>query len=499
MKTPFLLVPLTMIALLTTAWVQPAQALTPDEAAHLLRRTGFGPRPAELQALLPLSRSAAVDKLLATIRTEPVTPVPDLSVPPMRGMMRPNQRPQVQPRPRPNNPTAPHRQPNPRQQQRMMQRLNRGLNRIEKFNGQQAPPPTRRRVGLAQVAANTAQGAAVNAEQRLQIQRAKWQTLKSWWMQEMLTTPSPLTENMTLFWHNHFTSSLRKVKLPEMMYHQNQLLRQQAVGNFATLLRAIYKDPAMLRYLDGEANLKSQPNENFARELLELFTLGEGYYSEADIKAAARAFTGWGLDINNQTVFHADRHDTGAKTFLGQTGNWQGDDIIRILLAQPRTAEYIVAKLWTQMISPTPDASLVKAWATGFRNGGYALKPLVRTMLGSDAFWSPAARGSLTKSPVDLTVGSFRSLGLYPDPEGLMIICARLDQELFNPPNVKGWPGGTAWIDSRTLMIRQQFLRRLAQMNPTVDPQLAAHLMPLGSAGGNNLLNLLLDERYQLK
>lgn len=427
-----------LLGLLLLGACGPARALSLDETLHLLRRTGFGPRSQDIAALQPLSRAAAVDRLLATTRTVALTPAPAFT-PPAR-----------------------------------MKRQ---------------PVPAGRNQSRAQ---NQAQN-----QRRQQRLRSEWESLKSWWLQEMLTTPSPLTESMTLFWHNHFTSSLKKVRLPELMYRQNLLLRQQAVGNFASLLQAIYKDPAMLRYLDGAANRQAHPNENFARELLELFTLGEGHYSEADIKAAARAFTGWGLDARGQAVFRPRQHDAGLKTFLGQTGPWQGEDIIRMLLAQPRTAEYIVGRLWRQLISPQPDLQLVKTWAAGFRRN-YEIKPLLRTMLTSDAFWNTAQRGSLIKSPIELAVGSFRSLNLRPDAEGLVRLCRQLGQDIFDPPNVKGWPGGQAWIDTRTLVQRQQFLRRLAQMNPQLDTRLAT--LPLSDGRpAANLLGFLLDERYQLK
>lgn len=402
-----------------------AQALTPDETGHLLRRTAFGPRPQEMQALLPLTRTQAVDKLLGEVRNQAVTPLP----------------------------------------------------RLERPQGDLRSEAGRR---------------ARNIQFRAQSQQ-----LKNWWLQEMLVTPTPLTETMTLFWHNHFTSGLKKVRSPAMMAIQNQLLREQAFGNFASLLQAISRDPAMLRYLDGAANRKDKPNENFARELLELFTLGEGHYSEADIKAAARAFSGWTLNAKEQAVFKRPRHDTGNKTFLGQTGPWRGEDIIRILLEQPQTARWIVTRLWLALISPDPDPKQIASWGTSFAKSGYAIKPLLRTMLLSEAFW--AERGSLIKSPLELTVGSFRSLNLPPDAEGLAQISSQLGQDVFEPPNVKGWPGGPSWINSRTLVARQQFLTRLVQMQPTLAPELKTGLVALSPPTTGELNTILLDQRYQLK
>ncbi|OQX73416.1 MAG: hypothetical protein B6D59_05850, partial [Campylobacteraceae bacterium 4484_4] len=165
------------------------------------------------------------------------------------------------------------------------------------------------------------------------LRRQRWRELQLWWIDEMIATDSPMTERMTLFWHNHFTSQLPKVKWPSLMLQQNILLRHEALGNFATMLRAISKDPAMLIYLDNISNKKSHPNENFARELLELFTLGEGHYTEQDIKEAARAFTGWTVDRKSGKFrFNPRVHDFGKKTFLGRTGRFDGDDIIDIIL-----------------------------------------------------------------------------------------------------------------------------------------------------------------------
>jgi len=185
--------------------------------------------------------------------------------------------------------------------------------------------------------------------------------LRAWWYQEMIATDSPLTERMVLFWHGHFTSSIRKVRWPALLYRQNVVLRQHALGNFRDLLHAIARDPAMLIYLDGQTNRSSRPNENFARELLELFTLGLGHYTERDIKKAARAFSGWTVDWRTGTfAFNVRRHDGGVKEFMGRRGSFNGDDIIDILLEQPRTAEHITEKLWREFIGERPETY---AWA----------------------------------------------------------------------------------------------------------------------------------------
>ncbi len=287
--------------------------------------------------------------------------------------------------------------------------------------------------------------------------------LAAWWMQEMMVTPTPLLERMTLFWHNHFVSSEKKVKAARLLYEQNVLLRQHALGNFATLLHGVSKDPAMLVYLDSATNRKGQPNENFAREVMELFTLGEGQYSEQDVKEAARAFTGWSIDLQNyRFTFRRFAHDDGIKSVLGQRGNFDGDAVLDILLAQPATAEFIVRKLWREFISPTPDTTEVKRIAALFRNGGYEIKPMLRAMFNLPQLLTQDNRGTLVKAPVELLVGTVRQFGFqYSDAVPFSWAAMQLGQELFNPPNVKGWPGGEAWINSATLLARKQTLEQL--------------------------------------
>jgi uncharacterized protein (DUF1800 family) len=282
----------------------------------------------------------------------------------------------------------------------------------------------------------------------------------------MVATDSPLTERLVLFWHNHFTSSLRKVKWPQLLYRQNELFRQQALGNFATLLRAIVTDPAMLMYLDGRTNRVGKPNENFARELLELFTLGEGQgYTETDIREAARALTGWRVRPRDGFAkFIRRRHDNGIKLFLNRRGRFRESEIIAILLQRSRVAEHITEKLWRTFVSYKISKPTVRRLAQTFRQSGYRMRPLLRGLFLSKEFRDPANRGTLIKSPVDLIVGAVRLMGIRMDnPKWLMRFSKRLGQDLFDPPNVKGWPGGTAWITSSTLPARQQLLRRLSR------------------------------------
>ena len=301
--------------------------------------------------------------------------------------------------------------------------------------------------------------------QREQVERGL--ALKGWWLTEMLTTDSQLTERMTLFWHNHFTSSLQKVRDAGLMYRQNLLLRKYALGSFADMLRAVARDPAMLVYLDSATNRRGQPNENFAREVMELFTLGEGRYGESDIKEAARAFTGWSIDpASGEFLWRPFQHDAGMKTVLGRSGDFQGEDVIEILLAQPATAEFVVGKLWKEFVSPQPDPAEVARIARVFRASGYQIKPVLRELLLGAAFWAPENRGALVKSPVELVVGTLRQFDVaFSDPLPFVLLLRNLGQDILSPPNVKGWPGGEAWIDTRTLLARKQFLERLMRVD----------------------------------
>src|SRR5258706_6776134 len=306
----------------------------------------------------------------------------------------------------------------------------------------------------------------MSQEERMAAQRKLLEQgfeLRAWWLREMLLTQSPLTERMTLFWHNHFATSQQKVRLASLMYRQNALLRREALGNFATLLHAVAKDPAMLVYLDNAGSRKQAPNENFAREVMELFTLGEGHYGERDVKEAARAFTGWSLDRESgEFVYRAAWHDPDEKTVLGRAGYLDGKDVLDILLARPETAEFIASKLWKEFVSPAPDAKEVKRLAGIFRGARYDVKPLMQAMLVEDAFWAGENRGVLVKSPVELVVGTLRMFHVQPiDLRPAVIACATLGQNPFAPPNVKGWPGGEAWINSATLLARKQLVERL--------------------------------------
>jgi uncharacterized protein (DUF1800 family) len=254
-----------------------------------------------------------------------------------------------------------------------------------------------------------------------------------------------------------------------MLYQQNQLFRKHAFGNFRELLFAIAKDPAMLVYLDGYKSTKDDPNENFAREVLELFTLGIGHYSENDMREAARAFTGWSIDDRSgKFINRREQHDNGTKIFLGKRGNLDGDDILNRLLAHPRTAETIATKMWHEFINISrPDTSIIKQWAQRFRGSNYDIATLLKTVLTSDAFWAKQNRGALIKSPVELTIGTLRALpySLQSHRSNLPHNLAIMGQELFNHPSVKGWSGGKNWVSSQSLLRRNSILTSLARGN----------------------------------
>lgn len=399
-----------------------------DDARHLLSRTAFGATPAEIHAVEELDHAAAVERLLGRGRRQAGTPAPEW------------------------------------------------VNQPPSFIRQQARA-SGKDGGSKETVPKEAD--AAKARQLVQQQvREQGRQLRNWWIEEMLATDQPLVERMTLFWHNHFTSSIQKVRYAPALFRQNALFRSEAFGNFATLLKAVARDPAMLIYLDGVRSVARQPNENFARELLELFTLGEGHYAEADIKEAARAFTGWSMDRETgRFQNHPQQHDDGEKKFLGQTGRFGGDDIIAILLRHPRTAETVVEKLWREFVSLKPDTVEIKRLAGIFRDGGYEVKPVLRAMLLSPAFRDPANRAALIKSPVDLIVGTVHVLGLpVPEKTQLVRMLQGLGQSPFDPPNVKGWAGGESWITTYTLLLRQQFLRRMVEAT-TVSPMEGGGMM----------------------
>ena len=286
-------------------------------------------------------------------------------------------------------------------------------------------------------------------------------SLRQWWLYRMAHSQRPLEEKMTLFWHNHFATANYKVDRPERMWQQNKTLRAHALGSFRTLLQAISRDPAMMVWLDAEQNKKGKPNENFGRELQELFTLGIGSgYTETDVKEVARAFTGWSADNNQGTFwFDPNHHDDGPKTFLGETGNFNGDDIIDIIVRQPATARFICTKLFKFFVHDTPTPADLKPLIDAYFRSGYEIRDVLQAALTSPAFYSEQAFYAKIKSPVEFLVTTVRTLNApmaaLDNPSRIL---RNMGQDLFNPPNVKGWPEGRTWMNTTTMLTRLNFV-----------------------------------------
>lgn len=281
-------------------------------------------------------------------------------------------------------------------------------------------------------------------------------SLKNWWLFRFLETGNPLVEKMTLLWHNHFATSNVKVRSTEKMNDQHLLLRKHALGNFADLFRAMARDVAMLVWLDGNANRKRHPNENFAREVMELFALGVGNYDERDIKEAARAFTGWHVR-KDEFWFNRIQHDKGAKKVLGRSGHFTGDDILEICLEHKACARLIASKLASAFLGPDIDSVFLDSLAGRIRVHKYEMAPLMTELLSSEVFYAPRYQRALIKSPIELVSGAFRSLGGRANLSECVQLISDLGQNLFEPPTVKGWEGGRLWINSATMLQRANF------------------------------------------
>jgi uncharacterized protein (DUF1800 family) len=299
----------------------------------------------------------------------------------------------------------------------------------------------------------------------------KLSDLQLWWVDRMVRTPNPLQELMTLFWHNHFATGVAKVGSAALMKQQNDLFRRNALGNFRTMLQEVTRDPAMLIWLDGRANHRRAPNENYARELMELFTLGVGQYTEDDVHAAARAFTGFHVDKDGNVRFMASDHDGSVKTFLGRSGPFGPDDVIAIILEQPAHPYFLAGKLWGFFIGGQPTPAQLAPHAQAYVASGFEIKALVRSLLTSPDFYAPGGRRGLVRSPAELVVAALRAVapGEPVTSPAIPAAISRMGMELFNPPNVGGWPGGLsspAWINAGTLMTRFNFAEQLAATLP---------------------------------
>ncbi len=385
---------------------------TIDEAAHLLNRAGFGGSPAEIAAFHALGRIVAVDSLLGKLENA------DVAAPSW---------------------TAPEKAAEDARERFAMFRENRQA--------------------MADMTAEEAERKKRMAQQKFQQQeRERGTELQSWWLTRMLGNAGPLHEKMTLFWHDHFATSVQKVKSPVLLYRQNQMFRTHAIGNFKALTHAVLKDPAMLFYLDVQTSKKGKPNENFAREVMELFTLGQGNYTEEDIRQGARAFTGYEIGFMNGTVTHNKRQwDDGEKTFLGQKGNFDGDGIIDVIFEQKQASRYMVNKLWEFFVYEEPTSSSIDGLAQSFADKKYEIAPLLREIFLSKEFYSEKAMGSQIKCPVVFLVQMLKQLEIPTIPQAYSLyVQSQLGQILFAPPNVAGWDWGKGWVNTNTLLTRYQ-------------------------------------------
>jgi uncharacterized protein (DUF1800 family) len=295
-----------------------------------------------------------------------------------------------------------------------------------------------------------------------------------WWLDRMLRTQHPLVEKMTLFWHGHFATSIAKVR-PPLMARQIDLFRAQGLGNFRALLGAVAVDPAMAVWLDNRANTKAHPNENFAREVMELFALGLGNYTETDVKEGARALTGWRYFPDTQTLtFMPQRHDDGVKTFLGKTGAFGLDDVVDIIVAQPAHSRFIARKLLEFFVYSDPEPELTEAVAQVYSVSGLDIAKTIGAILRSEVFYSARAYRAVPKSPIEFTIGLLRFAGVPRVPPTLPDALRRMGQEPLAPPSVKGWDGGPTWINTNTLLARFNFVNALIATSPAAAGSFAA-------------------------
>lgn len=273
------------------------------------------------------------------------------------------------------------------------------------------------------------------------------------WLNQMGSSKAQLRHRMAFFWHGHFACRDNR---PAFMAHLNTIHLKYAFGSLRDMLHEVVKSPAMMAFLNVQYSTKAHPNENLARELMELFTLGRGNYTENDVKEAARAFTGWSFDINNvKYVYYHGRHDDEIKHFRGASGNWRGEDIVNLLLDDKQTAQYVCSKIYRYFVNETPHTARINQLADVFYKSQYDIKTLLQTLFSADWFYEPQNIGCLIKSPVELLAGIKRQLGVeYANPKTLLLAQRKMGQLLFMPPNVAGWPGGKVWIDSSTLMFR---------------------------------------------
>jgi uncharacterized protein (DUF1800 family) len=376
-------------------------------AAHLLRRAAFGGTQPEVQRLAGMPMNAAVDSLV--------------NFSPAAG------------------PASPPPLYDPRQAI------------LQKFGGAL-------RALMADDMARREFGKEVRRNERKSVL-----DLQRWWLNRMLTSPAPLQEKMALYFHGHFTTAtIQKGVTPKMTFDQNQLFRENALANLRELTWKVSIDPAMLIYLDNARSDAEHPNENYARELMELFTLGVDHYTENDVRESARAWTGWIVARRTgKAVFVAGRHDNGSKTFLGKTGNFSGRDVVDVIYGQPACAVFWANSLLNFFVYNNPEPQLVDAVAKLILKNDYNLRPVMSTLLRSNVFYSGRAYRALVKSPVEFVIGTYKAFGLPEIDPSAQRALAQMGQMLFYPPNVAGWPGGANWLTSQTVIARENFVAGL--------------------------------------
>jgi uncharacterized protein (DUF1800 family) len=390
------------------------------EAAHLLNRAGFGGSPAEIATFHAMGRTQAVESLIAPTEPLDAFPLPVWSL----------------------------------EEQMLADALAR---KEQRRLAQQA---------MRDLPAADAEKTKREASKKNQKEeRQQGLEAQGWWFRRMLLSQAPLREKMTLFWHDHFATSIQKVKQPALLVQQNHLFRQSAFGSFKDLTQAVLMNPAMMLYLDTQSSKKGSPNENFAREVMELFTLGEGNYSEQDIRESARAFTGYQLNRENGKVFHNLRQwDPTDKTIFGKTGPFKGADVIDLIFAKKQAARFLSNKIWEFFVYDKPTETALDALATILQKSNFQTGPLLREIFLSREFYSENTIRSQIKSPIQYVVSLLKQLEITDPPTGFAITAQQqLGQTLFMPPNVAGWDWGQAWINTNTLLTRYNLAGYLTQ------------------------------------
>ena len=440
----------------TDAWIGDLEPIGPADwnearAAHLLERAGFGATPEEAKRLAAMSPKQAIESLVRP----PKSAKGSAPMPPFEhsGIHDPGLDPFPASRP--------------------------ATTDLARDRGQalgvQVKPEGNRRM----------QPVVDKFFYWLRASRLETHRVAYWWAQRMLTTPRPLEEKMALFWHGHFATHEDKVRDYRKMLAQVQLFQREGLGNFRTLMVAVAQDPAMLAFLDAGVNVKGAPNENFAREIMEMFTLGVGRYGETDIREAARAFTGWNF-VGTRFVVNREQHDDGEKTVLGRRGRFDGVQVIDLILAQPAAAEYIAGRLYRFLVRDELEPAVQARLGAVLRDNRYEIAPLLRTILLSRDFHSSA--GTRIKSPVELTISTYRKLGLkqVPGVPDFNDVTGALGQRLLYPPTVAGWAYGRSWITPGLLIERGNFVKDvlfpdfMAMPRSTTLPTIAPNVRTLG-------------------